>query len=126
MTRDDHYLFPCCWGLHEGRMSEDVARFMLKQVAERDGIQTDLIDIRAIPISRADAGEAVKDSQFSQTMMRAEAIVLVVPEYNHGYPGLLKHILDTNLKEYIHKAVGICGVSAGGSGRPGSFRIFFL
>ena len=42
--------------------------------------------------------------------------MLVVPEYNHGYPGLLKHALDTNLKEYIHKAVGVCGVSAGGFG----------
>jgi len=39
--------------------------------------------------------------------------VIVAPEYNHGYPGLLKHVLDTNLKEYIHKAVGLCGVSAG-------------
>ena len=39
--------------------------------------------------------------------------MLVVPEYNHGYPGLLKHALDTNLKEYVHKAVGVCGVSAG-------------
>lgn len=37
-------------------------------------------------------------------------------EYNHGHPGLLKHVLDTNLKEYIHKAVGVCGVSAGGFG----------
>jgi NAD(P)H-dependent FMN reductase len=36
-----------------------------------------------------------------------------VPEYNHGYPGLLKQALDMNLKEYVHKAVGICGVSAG-------------
>ena len=36
-----------------------------------------------------------------------------MPEYNHGYPGLLKHALDTNLSEYIHKAVGLCGVSAG-------------
>jgi NAD(P)H-dependent FMN reductase len=37
----------------------------------------------------------------------------VVPEYNHSFPGLLKHVLDSNLKEYIHKAVGVCGVSAG-------------
>jgi NAD(P)H-dependent FMN reductase len=37
-------------------------------------------------------------------------------EYNHGYPGLLKHVLDTCLKEYIHKAVGLCGVSAGSFG----------
>ena len=63
-----------------------------------------------------DAGEALKQPEFSATMMRADALVLVVPEYNHGYPGLLKHLLDTNLKEYIHKAVGICGVSAGGFG----------
>jgi hypothetical protein len=39
-----------------------------------------------------------------------------VPEYNHGYPGILKHVLDSNLKEYIHKPVGLCGVSAGGFG----------
>jgi NAD(P)H-dependent FMN reductase len=45
--------------------------------------------------------------------MRADAFIIIAPEYNHGYPGLLKHVLDTNLKEYIHKAVGICGVSAG-------------
>jgi NAD(P)H-dependent FMN reductase len=25
----------------------------------------------------------------------------------------LKHVLDTNLKEYVHKAVGLVGVSAG-------------
>lgn len=27
---------------------------------------------------------------------------------------MLKHVLDTNLKEYIHQAAGICGVSAEG------------
>lgn len=26
-------------------------------------------------------------------MTRADALILVVPEYNHGYPGLLKHAL---------------------------------
>ena len=46
-------------------------------------------------------------------MNRADALVLVAPEYNRGYPGLLKHVLDTNLKEYIHKAAGVVGVSAG-------------
>jgi NAD(P)H-dependent FMN reductase len=35
------------------------------------------------------------------------------PEYNHSFPGLLKHVLDSCLSEYIHKAVGIVGVSAG-------------
>jgi NAD(P)H-dependent FMN reductase len=46
-------------------------------------------------------------------MERADALVLVVPEYNHSFPGLLKHVLDSCLEEYIHKAAGIVGVSAG-------------
>jgi hypothetical protein len=49
-------------------------------------------------------------------MLRADGLAIVVPEYNHGYPGILKHVLDSNLKEYIHKPVGLCGVSAGGFG----------
>jgi NAD(P)H-dependent FMN reductase len=100
----------------QGRASEMVANFVLAEVVKRDGVETELIDIRQIPLSTQDAGEAIKDSQFSATVARADALVIVVPEYNHGYPGLLKHVLDTNLKEYIHKAVGLCGVSAGGFG----------
>ncbi len=74
---------------------------------------TELIDIRNIRLSIDDAGEALKDSKFSATIEQADGLILVVPEYNHSFPGLLKHVLDTNLKEYIHKAVGVCGVSAG-------------
>ena len=102
--------------VRQGRASEHVARFVVEEVAKRDGVETELIDIRTMSLSTTDAGEAIKDAQFSASMARADALILVVPEYNHGYPGLLKHALDTNLKEYIHKAVGICGVSAGGFG----------
>ncbi len=55
----------------------------------------------------------IKDPVFSEKMLRADALVIVAPEYNYDYPGSLKHALDTCLKEYIHKAVGICGVLAG-------------
>ncbi len=100
----------------KGRQSENVANFVAEGLAARAGVETGLIDIRALAFTTDDAGEAIKDHGFSQQMMRADGIVLVVPEYNHGYPGLLKHALDTNLKEYIHKPAGICGVSAGGFG----------
>src|SRR5204863_4321948 len=79
----------------------------------RSDIKTELIDIRKIPIRLDDAGEALKDSQFCATVARADGLIIVAPEYNHSFPGLLKHVLDTNLKEYVHKAVGVCGVSAG-------------
>lgn len=100
----------------QGRQSEHVARFLIEQIAARPDVETELIDIRTIPIATDDAGEPLKDPQFSALMQRADGLIIVVPEYNHGYPGLLKHILDTCLKEYIHKAVGLCGVSAGAFG----------
>ena len=97
----------------QGRQSELVARFLVEQLSEREDLTTELIDIRTIALTTTDAGEALKDPQFSATMTRADGLLIVVPEYNHGYPGLLKHVLDTCLAEYIHKAVGLCGVSAG-------------
>src|SRR2546430_6351901 len=97
----------------QGRASEYAAHFVVDHVAKRPEIRTDLIDIRNIRLSIDDAGEAIKDSGFSATVAKADALILVVPEYNHSFPGLLKHVLDTNLKEYIHKAAGVCGVSAG-------------
>ena len=100
----------------KGRASENVAKFVHAEVAKREGVETQLIDIGELRFPIDDAGESIKDPNFSETMNRADGLVLVVPEYNHGYPGLLKHVLDTNLKEYIHKAAGICGVSAGGFG----------
>src|SRR5437660_8502721 len=97
----------------QGRLTEPAANFVFGEVSKRSDIETELIDIRKIPIRMDDAGEALKNSQFSATVARSDGLILVVPEYNHSFPGLLKHVLDTNLKEYIHKAVGICGVSAG-------------
>lgn len=100
----------------KGRASENVARFVVEELKKRDRIETELIDIGTLSLPTDDEGEAIKDAKFSASVARADALVIVVPEYNHGYPGMLKHVLDTNLKEYIHKAVGICGVSAGGFG----------
>lgn len=99
-----------------GRRSENVARFVFEQTRKRAGVETELIDVCTLPMKLDDAGEQMKDPEFSATINRCDGLIIVTPEYNHGYPGLLKHALDMNLEEYIHKAVGICGVSAGSFG----------
>src|SRR4051794_2138523 len=100
----------------QGRLTEPAANFIFGEASKRSDIKTELIDIRKIPIRTDDAGEALKDSQFCATVERADGLIIVAPEYNHSFPGLLKHVLDTNLKEYIHKAVGGWGVAAGAFG----------
>lgn len=100
----------------QGRQSEHVARFVFEEVKKRAGLETEVIDIRTLPLKLDDAGEQMKDPEFARKIDKCDALIIVTPEYNHGYPGLLKHALDMCLKEYIHKAVGICGVSAGQMG----------
>ena len=97
----------------KGRMSEHAARFVHGELKKQNGVTSELIDIRALPLPVDDAGEGVKDAGFSAAMNAADALVIVTPEYNHSFPGLLKHVLDSCLKEYIHKPVGIAAVSAG-------------
>src|SRR5213595_3360334 len=99
-----------------GRMSLHAARLVTGELGKCAGVETDLIDIAKLPLPTNDAGEAIKHADFAAKMERADALVVISPEYNHGYSGLLKHVLDSCLKEYIHKGVGIVGVSAGAFG----------
>jgi len=97
----------------QGRESEHAAKFVFERTKARAGVETEFIDVRTLPMKLDDAGEQMKDPKFAATIERCDGLIIVTPEYNHSFPGLLKHALDMNLKEYVHKAVGICGVSAG-------------
>jgi NAD(P)H-dependent FMN reductase len=96
-----------------GRMSAHAARWITSHVAARPGIETQLLDVASLNLPTDDAGENIKDAGISDVLTKADALVIVSPEYNHSFPGLLKHLLDAYLKEYIHKAAGVVGVSAG-------------
>jgi NAD(P)H-dependent FMN reductase len=94
-------------------MSVHAARFVWQELQKRDGVCTELIDIGELEHHLDENGQGTGDPGFAARMARADGIVIVTPEYNHAMPGLLKHVLDSCLKEYIHKAAGIVAVSAG-------------
>ena len=97
----------------KGRMSAYAARFVWCELMKRENVQSELIDIADLAHRLDDNGEGTGDPRFAASMALADAVVIVAPEYNHAMPGLLKHVLDSCLKEYIHKAAGIVAVSAG-------------
>jgi NAD(P)H-dependent FMN reductase len=97
----------------KGRASVHAARLLADLLNRRAGVVSTVLDIASLPLPVDDAGEAIKDAGFSAAMTAADGLVIVAPEYNHSFPGLLKHTLDSCLSEYIHKAVGLVGVSAG-------------
>jgi NAD(P)H-dependent FMN reductase len=97
----------------KGRASVHAARLISDLLNRRAGVTSHVIDIASLPLPTDDAGEAIKDAPFAAAMTAADGLVIVAPEYNHSFPGLLKHTLDSCLSEYIHKAVGLVGVSSG-------------
>ena len=97
------------------RKSEHAARWLVSEMEKRPEIQTQLFDSGDFALPQHDYGTGIKDlfPEWRDAIVKADGLVIVTPEYNHGYPGILKAVLDLLLKEYIHKSVALVGVSAG-------------
>lgn len=97
------------------RKSLFVAKWLVEQMEKRPQIRTRLFDVADFKLPQDDYGQGLKDSfpEWRDAMIQADGLVLVTPEYNHGYPGVMKAVLDMLLPEYIHKSVAFVGVSAG-------------
>jgi NAD(P)H-dependent FMN reductase len=97
------------------RNSVHPAKWLLGEMEKRREIETRLFDVSDFALPQDDYGQELKDQfpEWRDAIIRADGLVIVSPEYNHGYPGVLKAVLDLLLKEYIHKAVGFVGISAG-------------
>jgi NAD(P)H-dependent FMN reductase len=97
------------------RNSAFPARWLVGEMQKRPDIQTRLFDVSEFALPHDDYGQELKDRfpEWRDAIIQADGLVIISPEYNHGYPGALKAVLDLLLKEYIHKAVAFVGVSAG-------------
>lgn len=101
-----------------GARSADVARFIFSEVKKRQDIETRLFDAGDFHFPPDNYGRAINSlfPEWRETMAQSDGLIIVTPEYNHGYPGVLKAILDTLFPEYKHKAAGVVGVSSGSWG----------
>lgn len=97
------------------RKSVFAAQWLVSQMELRSEIKTRLFDVADFELPQHDYGQGLKHMfpEWRDAIINADGLVIVSPEYNHGYPGSLKAVLDLLLKEYIHKAVAFVGVSAG-------------
>ena len=97
------------------RKSAFAAHWLVGEMQKRPEIQTRLFDVADFALPQDDYGQEIKDRfpEWRDAIIQADGLVIVTPEYNHGYPGSLKAILDLLLREYVHKAVAFVGVSAG-------------
>jgi NAD(P)H-dependent FMN reductase len=106
---------------HE-RKSEWVARYVVQRLGRRPGVVSHLVDPRLLPFGNLDQREWEMEPRppevaaFVDAMARADGFVVVTPEYNFGYPGTLKNLLDAVYDEWNRKPfalVGVGGISGG-------------
>jgi NAD(P)H-dependent FMN reductase len=97
------------------RSSEHVAKWVFEKMLGRPDMEAKYFDVRDFDLPQDDYGTEIGPQfpEWQNSILRADGLVIVTPEYNHGYPGILKSVLDLLLKEYIHKAVATVSVSAG-------------
>ena len=112
----DKLFLPVLLGTNrKNRNSMHPARWLVGEMEKRPDIETRLFDVGDFDLPHDDYGTEIKDlfPEWRDAIIKADGLVIVTPEYNHGYPGTLKAVLDLLLREYIHKAVAFVGVSAG-------------
>jgi NAD(P)H-dependent FMN reductase len=99
----------------KSRESQHVAKWVFGRMRGRQEIEAEYFDVRDFELPRDHYGTEIGEQfpEWRDAIIQADGLVIVTPEYNHGYPGALKSVLDLLLKEYIHKAVAFVGVSAG-------------
>jgi NAD(P)H-dependent FMN reductase len=101
-----------CGTARDGNNTQHIAQFIHELADARDDMDVTIVTPRDYDLELDDeAGADVPD--LTEKVIAADAYLIVSPEYNHGYPGSLKFLLDLHLKEYIHKPVALTGVSAG-------------
>lgn len=105
-----------------GRQSTKVAKFIAERMRRTERIETEILDLLESGFPMLEERLRFRDDpppgalEFSAKLARADSIVIVTPEYNNGYPGVLKNALDYFLPEYKRKPIGIVTVSRSGFG----------
>jgi NAD(P)H-dependent FMN reductase len=106
----------------EGRVGDKVARWIHALAAQRDDMRVELVDLKDWPLPFFQYSKPPKliennypselERRWVATVEHMDGYIWVFPEYNHGYPAVLKNALDYVYTGWNRKPVSL--VSYGG------------
>lgn len=118
------------WGSsRQGRKGGPVVEWVKQEAAASERFEIDFIDLQQVvlpffdepisPFSMKSAKASYTNPEgkvWAERVAKAEAVIIVTPEYNHAPPGVLKNALDWVGPEWANKPVGLIsygGISGG-------------
>jgi NAD(P)H-dependent FMN reductase len=107
-----------------GRAGLPIAQWFVERARRQGGFEVEVADLAEIDLPLLDEPSHPRFGNYlhqhtldwSARIGRADAVVFVTPEYNHGYPASVKNAIDYLHNEWKYKPVGFVsygGVAAG-------------
>lgn len=98
------------------RFSEKPGQWIHEEAKKLDGVEAELLDLRDFPMPFVDSPmpPSMAQGKYENEMVQkwaakiteGDAFILVTPEYNHGYPAVLKNAMDVIYPEWNRKPIG--------------------
>jgi NAD(P)H-dependent FMN reductase len=111
----------------QGRFGETVARWLFPIVESREDLTSELVDLRDWKLPYYDRPNVAAASEYddeqcrawAEVVGRADGFLIITPEYNFGYPAVLKSALDAVYDEWNRKPVAFAGYGGWSGGTRG-------
>jgi NAD(P)H-dependent FMN reductase len=94
----------------KSRFSEKPARYIFGELQKKNKIDVELLDLRDFPMPFFDSpispmmSKGIYENRIIQKwgekINEGDAFIIVSPEYNHGYPAVLKNAMDVIYPEW--------------------------
>lgn len=111
----------------QNRFSEYPAQWLYEQAKKLADVEVELLDLRdyALPFFNEPTSPAMAKGEYAdeavarwaEKIAEADAYIVVTPEYNHGYPAVLKNAFDHIYYEWNNKPIGFLSYGSGGGAR---------
>ena len=102
-----------------GRQSHHVALYLQKYLTENNLAEAEIVDLKEFNFPVLEERLAYTEAptaemkKFSEKISAADAVIVVSPEYNSGYPAAVKNAIDLIYNEWYRKPIGLVTVSSG-------------
>lgn len=101
----------------EGRVSPQVAQWVLEKGKDRIDLALELVDIKDFELPFLGTADVPAIGQWKATIDRLDGFIFITAEYNHSIPASLKNALDLAKEEWANKPAGIVSYGSLGGAR---------
>jgi NAD(P)H-dependent FMN reductase len=101
----------------EGRAGDGIGRWFVDEAKQRPDLEITVVDLADYDFPARFPGSPTPAMRaFVAEIRRADAFVVVTPEYNHSFPASLKQAVDFAYDEWHAKPVGYVSYGSGSVG----------